>query len=335
MRILITGGAGFIGSNIASHHISAGDHVIVFDNLSRKGAQDNIEWLKSHKGSFKFILGNIEKDIDIIRALFSDQFDIIYHFAAQVAVTLAIENPRLDFMVNALGALNLLEAARVADSKATIFYSSTNKVYGELSELETLQRGPRYEFTDLPWGISELHPLDFHSPYGCSKGAADQYFIDYARIYGLRTVVFRQSCIYGTRQIGIEDQGWISWFAIAARSQKVITIFGDGRQVRDVLYVDDLFEAFRLAHKNINVICGKVYNMGGGIDNTVSLLEVIKLLESNLSLKIKFRFDDFRKGDQKVFISDIRKAEKDFGWAPKINPKTGIQKMLSWMGSNS
>lgn len=346
MKILITGGAGFIGCNTAKKFIERGDEVIIFDNLSRKGTQSNIDWLREN-GKFEFIKGDIRNYEDVKKVFVKNKdINVVMHFAAQVAVTTSVLNPREDFEINALGTFNILEAIRevyctgkvgrnhISNNAPIVIYSSTNKVYGKMEHVEVIERNGRYEYKDLPYGVSESKPLDFHSPYGCSKGAADQYVLDYSRIYGLKTVSFRQSCIYGYSQFGVEDQGWVAWFTIASILGKPITIYGDGKQVRDVLFIDDLVDAYIKAIENIDKINGKAYNIGGGPNNTMSLLELIAFLENLLGRKIVYSFDDWRPGDQLVFVCDVRRAKEDFGWEPKVSPQEGVLKLFDWVLEN-
>jgi len=338
MRILITGGAGFIGCNAAKQFIDKGHEVSVLDNLSRRGSKDNLEWLK-RQGKFKFINCDIRnyakvKKIFAPKGLRGDGVDVVLHLAAQVTVTTSVLDPREDFQINALGTFNLLEAVRKNKLDPIFIYASTNKVYGGMTDIKVIERNGRYEYESLPEGISENRILDFHSPYGCSKGAADQYVRDYSRIYGLRTVVIRQSCIYGYRQFGVEDQGWVAWFTIAASLDKPITIYGDGKQVRGVLFIDDLVDAYEKAIDNIKTSSGKIYNIGGGPDNKMSLLELISFLEKFLDKKIKYSFSDWRPGDQPVFVSNIEKARQDLSWQPKINVETGVKKLSDWVNEN-
>lgn len=261
--------------------------------------------------------------------------DAIYHLAGQVAVTSSVDEPRLDFEINALGTLNVLEAARSSDRKPIIVFTSTNKVYGDMESVATVELETRYTYRDLPQGVSESQPVDFHSPYGCSKGAADQYVRDYARIYGLRTVVFRMSCIYGPRQFGTEDQGWLAHFVIASETEKLITIYGNGKQVRDVLFIDDLVRAFRLAVDKIDVTAGQVYNIGGGPENTIAVWrEFSKLLSGWKGREIPVRFKNWRPGDQPCYVSDIRKAHAHMGWTPQVTKEAGIRQLWDWVSSN-
>jgi CDP-paratose 2-epimerase len=262
------------------------------------------------------------------------ELDLVLHLAGQVAVTTSVTDPRMDFEVNAVGTFNLLEAARASGVRAPIIFSSTNKVYGGMEDVGVVVRDGRYAYDDLPNGVPESRGLDFHSPYGCSKGAADQYVRDYHRIYGMNTVVFRQSCIYGYRQFGFEDQGWIAWFTIAAQLGKPITVYGDGMQVRDVLFVDDLVDAFEAAAGNIDRTAGQVYNIGGGPANVLSLVELLAQIENRLGASIPSARDDWRPGDQRVYVSDIRKAAADFGWSPKIARTEGLERLYDWVAAN-
>jgi CDP-paratose 2-epimerase len=260
--------------------------------------------------------------------------DIVFHFAAQVAVTTSVVDPREDFEINALGTFNVLEAIRQSGNKPIVLYSSTNKVYGGMEHVKIVERNGEYDYENLPLGVSESEQLDFHSPYGCSKGTADQYMIDYSRIYGLRTVVFRQSCIYGYRQFGVEDQGWVAHFTISALFDRPLTIYGDGKQVRDVLFIDDLVHAYDSAIKKIDVTAGKAYNIGGGPNKKMSLLNLIAYLEKFFGKKLTYSFSNWRPGDQRVFVCDIRKAKNDFGWEPKIDVEEGVRLLAAWVKEN-
>ena len=335
-KAIIIGGAGFIGTNLAISAIEKGYEVIIFDDLSRGGADLNLKYIEGLDiGKFSFIKGDICKSEDVYK-LFKDNKDcsVIFHLAAQVAVTFSVEDPRNDFNINAFGTLNVLESIRKLGISAPLLYSSTNKVYGKMENVEVSEHDSFYNYKDLPFGVPESFPLEFYSPYGCSKGSADQYVLDYSRIFGLKTVVFRQSCIYGYNQFGIEDQGWVAWFTIAALFGKPITIFGNGKQVRDVLFINDLVSAFWEATKKIEVTNGQAYNIGGGPNFKMSLLQLLKYLENSLGRKIDLDYDEFRPGDQMVYISDIRKADKEFGWKPEINPEMGVQKIVEWSRSN-
>jgi CDP-paratose 2-epimerase len=308
-----------------------GDLPVIFDNLSKSGAERNLEWLLS-LGRLDHVLGDV-RDAEAVEKVFSDHRDarLVLHLAGQVAVTRSLTDPREDFEANALGTLNVLEAMRRTSSDAALIFSSTNKVYGSMDDLSIREEQDRYSYDDLPLGVDEDRGLDFHSPYGCSKGAADQYVRDYSRIYGLKTVVFRQSCIYGPRQFGVEDQGWVAWFTIAAQLGRPITLYGDGKQLRDVLYIDDLLDAFDAAYDRIEQVSGRVYNIGGGCDNTLSLRELLQFLEKRTGAKINVRTDAWRSGDQKVYISDITRAARELGWQPKISAEEGIEELYSWV----
>ena len=334
MRHLITGGAGFIGCNLADRLLRDGESVTIIDNLSRPRTEQNLEWLHSRHGTaIEFTRADVRDTAAMVGAI--PGHDVVYHLAGQVAVTTSVADPRGDFEANALGTLNVLEAARLADVPPVVFFASTNKVYGGMEQVRIVEEPTRYRYADLPHGIPETEPLDFHSPYGCSKGAADQYVRDYARIYGLRTVVFRQSCCYGPRQFGVEDQGWVAHFAIAAVLDRPITIFGDGRQVRDLLYIDDLVAAYRAALAQIEQAAGQIYNIGGGPANTIAIWsEFGPLLERLMDHPLPARYGEWRPGDQPVYISDIRKAEHDLGWRPAVGVEQGIASLLAWVEQN-
>ncbi len=310
-KILITGGAGFIGTNTAMFYLDKGDYVSIFDNFSRKGSKSNVQYIQSkYRKNLTIINGDITNSKTVINKLVKD-IDIIFHLAGQVAVTTSVINPRRDFEINAMGTLNMLEAVRKYGNNPIFVYSSTNKVYGSLDYLKVSEEKTRYILKNNPHGISEDFKLEFYSPYGCSKGAGDQYVHDYHRIYGLRTIVFRQSCIYGPHQFGIEDQGWLAWFFIRMMQKKKITIFGNGKQVRDILYVDDLIKAYDLAISKIEVTKGEIYNIGGGLKNTISIwLELKGVLEKLFEQSISAEFQALRPGDQKIYVSDIRKSKR-------------------------
>jgi CDP-paratose 2-epimerase len=331
-QILIIGGAGFIGSNAALYFRSRGWNVVILDNLSRPGTATNLRSLLAEI-DVKFIDGDV-RNSEEVNAVFKNhsKLDAVLHLAAQVAVTTSVIDPVNDFHINALGTLNVLEALRRYAPRCTLLYSSTNKVYGELEHRKVVMDKGRYRFEGNLLGINEDEPLDFHSPYGCSKGAADQYVRDYARIYGLRTFVIRQSCIYGTRQYGVEDQGWVAWFTIAAVLGKPITIYGDGRQVRDVLWVGDLLELYERCI-NSGPESG-VYNAGGGLQNSVSVREVLGLLETKLERKFKTSYGEWRPGDQKLFISDNTKSLRELGWCPTTSTHQGIEMLTEWVDQN-
>lgn len=327
-KVLITGGAGFIGCHIAKRHIEEGAEVIVLDNLSRKGSAVNLQWLSRH-GRFSFLQLDV-RNYDHLSEVFggNPSIDVVYHMAAQVAVTTSVSYPKIDFDTNLLGTFNLLEAIRRSACRPILIFASTNKVYGPLTDVELVEKDTGYEYLALRDGISETQPLDFYSPYACSKGAAEQYVKDYSRVYGLRAVIFRQSCIYGPRQWGVEDQGWVAWFILAGLLDRPITIYGNGKQVRDLLFIDDLVEAYRRAVQNIERVNSEVFNIGGGKNNRISLLELLDLLRLCLGRDISVAFSDWRPGDQKIFVSDISKAKRDLEWAPKTGVRAGISKLI-------
>ena len=331
--ILITGGAGFIGVHAARHFQKRGFTVTVLDNLSRKGAAENLEWLNKTCRT-DFVRADI-RDRDAVERIVGEiRPDALLHLAAQVAVTTSVAEPRLDFDTNALGTFNVLEAVRRQSPETFFINASTNKVYGRMEDLGVVERNDRYEYADLAGGVAEERPLDFHSPYGCSKGVADQYTIDYSRIYGLKTVTFRQSCIYGTRQFGVEDQGWVAWFTIASVLGKPITIYGDGKQIRDVLHVGDLVAAYEAAFGRRDRASGQAFNIGGGPANTMSLRELIAQLEQMLAKKIPLKWGDWRPGDQPVFVCNVRKADKLLGWRPAVAVRDGVGELIAWARDN-
>ena len=331
---VITGGAGFIGSNLADYYLSNSHRVTILDNFSRPGSERNRAWLESRHGSrLKTVRADVATaDRNLIQTVAGA--DVVFHLASQVAVTSSVADPRHDFEVNALGTFNVLEAARQAAPQPVVVYSSTNKVYGRLADLGIVERPGRYAFASLSGGIGEDRALDPHSPYGCSKCAGDQYTLDYARVYGLRTIVFRQSCIYGPRQFGGEDQGWLAWFAMRAIERKPVTIYGDGKQVRDALYVEDLVAAYDAAVHHIDATAGRAYNIGGGPENTLSLLELIEMLNRRKGCKLECSFEAWRPGDQPVFISNLARAKADFGWQPKVGIEEGIERLMDWIKGN-
>ncbi|MGV3720851.1 MAG: SDR family NAD(P)-dependent oxidoreductase [Actinomycetota bacterium] len=329
MRVLITGGAGFIGTNLASELAQQGHRVAVFDNLARNGVAANLEWLRSRHQNVEFIEGDVRDARAVCDAVRGAER--IYHLAAQVAVTTSVTDPRTDFEINLLGAVNVLEAARQFAPESPFFFTSTNKVYGGMEDLTIVRQGERYGYESLPGGISEERPLDFHSPYGCSKGGADQYVRDYSRIYNLPTVVFRMSCIYGPHQCGNEDQGWVAHFAREALAGRGLSFYGDGRQVRDVLYVGDLVRAFQMAADAIDVTAGQVFNIGGGPENTTSLLELVSDLEILCGHEVPVNYAPWRPGDQRIYVSDVRKAGSTFGWTPRISRSEGVRLLVSWL----
>jgi len=332
MNILITGGLGFIGVNAALHYAkSSNNKVFILDNISRAGSAYNYQTLSEYN-NVHFLIKDIKNYFDIENIFKHNNFDVILHLAAQVAVTTSVENPREDFEINCLGTFNILECARLYNNNAIILYASTNKVYGEFN-LNLVEHNSRYIALNFH-GINENQQLDFYSPYGCSKGCGDQYVLDYSRIYNLKTVVLRQSCIYGSNQFGIEDQGWVSWFGIAAMYDKPITIYGDGKQVRDVLYISDLIELYDSIISNIDICNGNAYNIGGGTNYTISLLELISILANKLNKSISYDISNWRPGDQKLYISDISKITEDIKWQPRTSIETGIDNMLEWTRNN-
>lgn len=335
MRLLITGGCGFLGSNLAFDALAHGDELLVFDNLQRMGSTENLGWLRS-QGSFQFVHGDIRNANDVSRLVQNFQPDAIFHLAGQVAMTTSIDNPRLDFEINAGGTFNLLEAVRQFAPKAIIAYSSTNKVYGDLENYAYRESDTRFTCVEYPEGFDETTQLSFHSPYGCSKGTADQYMQDYARIFGLKTVVFRHSSMYGGRQFATYDQGWIGWFCQQAlncksgQSKEPFTISGTGKQVRDVLHAQDMKTLYRAAVTHIDAARGQAFNIGGGIGNSLSLLELFTLLERMVGVKLDYTRIPARSSDQRVFVADIKKARQLLNWQPTVNCETGIGKMIDW-----
>jgi CDP-paratose 2-epimerase len=334
MKVMITGGAGFIGSNAAGRYLARGDSVVIIDDLSRPGVVRNLEWLK-RQGPLTLLKIDVRSERRVAEA-FKSHADagLILHLAGQTAVTTSVTDPRADFEVNALGTFNVLEGARLAGIAAPLIYSSTNKVYGGMEDAEVVERDGRYAYADLPQGVPEDRCLDFHSPYGCSKGAADQYVRDYHRIYGLNTVVFRQSCIYGYRQFGVEDQGWVAWFMIASQTGRPITVYGDGKQARDILFVDDLLDAFDLAAAQIKKAAGRVYNVGGGPQNVMSLLDLLAYLEKKQGRPMPYKHDEWRPGDQRLYVSDISRARLELGWSPKVDCRRGLELLYEWVSAN-
>ncbi|OLP18623.1 CDP-paratose 2-epimerase [Leptolyngbya sp. 'hensonii'] len=336
MSWLITGGCGFVGSNLAHDLLSSGETVVVLDNLSRQGSPENLTWLRSQHGrDWQFVQADIrdrDRVADLVREL---RPQAIAHLAGQVAMTTSIQDPRLDFEVNALGTLNVLEAVRLYSSETIVLYSSTNKVYGSLEELTYGETETRYTLPDYPHGLAETLQLDGCSPYGCSKLAADQYVRDYHRVYGIPTVVFRHSSMYGGRQFATYDQGWIGWFCLQALAMSdsqipPFTISGNGKQVRDVLHAQDLIRAYRLAVTQIDRCAGEIYNLGGGMANSLSLLELFAILTELTGYPLRFRSLDWRHGDQKVFVADLAKVNQHLGWSPTVSKQDGLRMMLDW-----
>lgn len=333
MRMLITGGAGFIGANLARALLADGHAITLYDNLSRPGSRRNMHWLREQFGArVELTLGDVRNTTLLAEAMRG--VDVAIHLAGQVAVTTSVQNPRDDFEINALGTFNVLEAARAQRTPPIVLYASTNKVYGAMEDVPLVEEATRYRYRDMA-GIAEMQPLDFHSPYGNSKGTGDQYVHDYARIYGMRTVVFRQSAIYGPRQFGVEDQGWLAHFVIATQLGKPISIYGDGKQVRDMLYIDDLVRAYKLAIERIDSVSGKVFNIGGGPANTLSIwAEAGEMLEELAGHDIAVTYSEWRPGDQPVCIMDITKAERELGWVPAMGVRDGVEQLWNWVRDN-
>jgi len=336
LAYLITGGAGFIGTNYADRLLGRGESLTILDNLERSGAEKNLAWLRERHGeaAFRLVTADV-RDPDAVSAAAAPA-DVIVHLAAQVAVTTSVIDPRTDFSVNALGTVNVLEAARASRRSPIVLYASTNKVYGEMEATPLVERETRWDFANLHQGVPESQSIDFHSPYGCSKGAGDQYVRDYHRIYGLPTVVFRQGCIYGPRQFGVEDQGWVAWFMIAALLDRPITIFGDGKQVRDLCHVSDLLDAYDAAVARIDTAAGEIYNIGGGKPNTLSIwAEFGPLLAELTGEPVEVARDPaWRLGDQRVNYSDLSKARADLSWTPQTGIVEGIPELYDWVKQN-
>jgi CDP-paratose 2-epimerase len=336
MKILITGGCGFLGSNLAAHAISQDHELMIFDNLYRSGSIDNLQWLKG-QARFEFRHGDIRNANDIERAVRDFKPQAIFHLAGQVAMSTSIANTRMDFEVNAQGTFNLLEAVRQHVPEATVIYSSTNKVYGDLEQYSYNETDTRFVCVNRPNGFDEATPLDFHSPYGCSKGAADQYMLDYARIFDLNTVVFRHSSMYGGRQFSTYDQGWVGWFCQKAMEtrkgmlKETFTISGTGKQVRDVLHADDMKRLYMAAIENIENARGQAFNIGGGMVNSLSLLELFALLEEIVDVKLNYIKLSPRESDQRVFVADISKAKQLLNWQPLISAQEGVARMVEWV----
>lgn len=336
MRYLVTGGCGFLGSNLAAEAIRRGGDVVVFDNLYRVGSSRNLEWLRT-PGDLHFVHGDVRSAHDVERVIKGFKPDVVFHVAGQVAMTTSLQNPRYDFEVNALGTLNVLEAVRLHAPDAVLVYSSTNKVYGDLAHVRYEELETRYICPDYPRGFDESLPLAFHSPYGCSKGAADQYVLDYGRMFGLRTVVFRHSSVYGERQYATYDQGWVGWFvqqAVKVKSGKLhgpVIISGTGKQVRDVLHVRDAVDCYFRAVDRIGVARGHVFNIGGGRENSLSILELIRLLQDILHTRLLTQHREVRPGDQKVFTANIDKATELLEWKPRMQKETGLRDMVGWV----
>ncbi len=335
MKYLITGGCGFLGSNIAGEVLKRGNELVVFDSLYRFGSSQNLEWLRE-QGEFEFIHGDIRNANDVERTIKAHKPDVIYHLAGQVAMTTSIADPRLDFEVNAGGSFNLLNAVRQYSPESSVIYSSTNKVYGDLEQYTYRETETRYECVEMPNGFDESVPLDFHSPYGVSKGSADQYMLDFARIYGIKTAVFRHSSMYGGRQFATYDQGWVGWFVQKAieikegQAKKPFTISGNGKQVRDLLYASDCVSLYLKAAEKIDLLKGRAFNIGGGIENSLSLLELFAMLEEMLDIEMSYRQLPVRESDQRVFVANKEKITKEAGWKTALTSDMGIEKMIVW-----
>lgn len=325
-----------MGSNLAADALVRGDELVVFDNLCRNGARENLTWLQE-QGKFQFEHGDIRNQNDISRILRAFKPDTIFHLAGQVAMTTSIANPRMDFEVNVVGTYNLLEAVRQYAPESIVVYSSTNKVYGDLEQYTYIETDTRYRCIEYPQGFNENIQLNFHSPYGCSKGAADQYMLDYARIFGIKTVVFRHSSMYGGRQFVTYDQGWVGWFcrkaveASKGRLKEPFTISGTGKQVRDVLHADDMRRLYMAAVDNIHYAKGEAFNIGGGIDNSLSLLDLFEMLEGQQNIKLQYTRLPVRESDQRVFVADITKARRLLNWHPQVSAQEGVTRMVEWV----
>jgi CDP-paratose 2-epimerase len=333
--ILITGGAGFIGSNLADRLAGAGHEVIVYDALSRPGVERNLAWLRQRHGSrITAIIGDTRDEDEVVRA--AADVKAAFHFAAQVAVTTSMVDPREDFEINVRGTINLLDAIRTRAEPVPVIFASTNKVYGDLGDLPFAELDDRYEPSGLfaRRGIDESRGLDFHTPYGCSKGAADQYVLDYARSFGIPTLVFRMSCIYGQRQMGTEDQGWVAHFLIRALEGEPITIYGDGKQVRDILDVHDAVNAYVAALENIDRVHGRAFNLGGGSDNAVSLLQLLDEMRDVTGREVELRFEDWRPGDQRWYVSNASAAQGALGLPKPRSWRDGVARLASWLASD-
>lgn len=337
MRYLVNGGCGFLGSNMAAYLLEQGHEVIVFDNLFRLGSEKNLDWLERSSGRFTFIKGDVRNYYEVEPVVQNYRPDVVFHFAGQVAMTTSIENPYMDFEINVKSTINVLEAVRKNSPTSIVCFSSTNKVYGDLEDIEYQETESRYVPVGYPNGFDERLPLNFHSPYGCSKGAADQYMLDYARIFGLKTIVFRHSSIFGGRQFASKDQGWVGWFCQKAFEIKQniatepFTISGTGKQVRDILFSSDLIDCYLKAIEAIDKTAGQVYNIGGGMENSYSLRELFHELETLLKIKMDYIQLPWRESDQKVFVADTSKATCDFGWNPQIDKVEGLKRMYHWV----
>ncbi len=335
-KLLINGGCGFLGSNLASYGIKNGYDVTVFDNLSRLGSSQNLEWLRS-LGDVKFIHGDTRNKNDVETTIKNGNFDAVFQLAGQVAMTTSIENPYKDFEINTMGALNVLDSIRKYSPETAVFFSSTNKVYGDLEQYTYEETDKRYICKEFPNGYDESVPLDFRSPYGCSKGAADQYMLDYSRIFGVKATVFRHSSMYGSRQFATYDQGWIGWFVAKAIEKfqdpdcAPFTISGNGKQVRDILHADDMISLYYTALENVDKVYGEAYNIGGSMEQSLSLLELFDLLNELLGIRMEYTQLPPRISDQKVFVADISKINSKIGWTPKVTARQGVTAMIDWV----
>lgn len=338
MKILINGGCGFLGSNLASYGIENGYDITVLDNLSRLGASSNLEWLKT-LGNFTYIHGDTRNKNDVETVIKNGQYDAVFHLAGQVAMTTSIENPYKDFEINTMGAVNVLDSIRKYSPQTAIFFSSTNKVYGDLEQYTYKETEKRYICEEFPNGFDESVPLDFRSPYGCSKGAADQYMLDYNRIFGVKATVFRHSSMYGSRQFATYDQGWVGWFVEKAIEKyknpdcDPFTISGNGKQVRDILHAKDMINLYYTALKHTDEVCGQAYNIGGTMEQSLSLLELFDMLNEMLDIKMEYVKLPVRQSDQKVFVADTKKIQNRIGWKPQVSAHEGVEAMLEWVKS--
>ena len=330
-KIIITGGVGFMGTNSAMHFYNKGWKVYLIDDCSRRGTLSNLRNLKRNI-NYKFFKIDIADFKKISKIISKIKPNLILHCAGQVAVTKSITDPRKDFNSNALGTFNILESIRLHSKKSRIIFISTNKVYGDLYQKIIAQK-KRYTFVKKNTVINENQKLDFYTPYGCSKGSADQYVVDYSRIYNIDSIVLRLSCVYGIMQYGIEDHGWITWLTIASYFNKRLNVYGDGKQVRDILFIDDLVNLFYIISSKKN-IRDKIYNVGGGKKNSISILELMEILKDKLQKKIKYKKHKWRQGDQKLYISDIKKIKKHVGWSPRIGVDKGLDKVINWIKRN-
>lgn len=340
MKLLVIGGCGFLGSNLAIYGIQNGYKVTIADNLSRIGSTENLEYLKTI-GEFSFVPVDVRNKNDVEELIKEQQFDFIFHLAGQVAMTTSLINPYKDFETNALGTLNLLDSIRKFSPHSSVIYSSTNKVYGDLEQFTYKETDSRYLCHEFPHGFNETITLDFRSPYGCSKGCADQYMLDYARMYDLKTIVFRHSSMYGGRQFSTYDQGWVGWFCKQAMDiknnteNKPFTISGNGKQVRDILHAEDMVRLYFTAIENISCLSGQAFNIGGSMEQSLSLLELFSLLEKYLDVSLEYTNLPVRVSDQKVFVADITKITHFMDWSPKVSTEEGILKMINWVGRNN